>query len=146
VLAIHEWLLSAHGGPPGILDEGALEAALASPRNLVAYGKPDLFDLAAQYASALTRNHPFQDGNKRVALTVAGVFLEMNGRRLNAPEAEAVTATIALSTRDLDESGFAAWLRKNSSILRSAGKAQRQPRASKSQKSRTLKRSKRPSR
>jgi death-on-curing protein len=125
VLAIHERLLAEHGGSPGILNEGGLDAALASPQNHLAHGNPDLFDLAAQYASALTRNHPFQDGNKRVAFTVAGVFLELNGFRLDAPEQEAVSAMIALSSRAFGESVFAAWLRKNSS----RHPAQKKPRA-----------------
>jgi death-on-curing protein len=113
-LAIHEVLLAQHGGSAGIGDEGLLESALASPKNLFAYEKPDIFRLAAAYAHALTRNHPFQDGNKRVALTIAGVFLELNGFRLNAPEVDAVRAMLALSTRELDEEGFASWLRDSS--------------------------------
>lgn len=111
VLAIHEMLLAEHGGAAGILDDGLLDAAVASPRNHFAYDQPDIFHLAAAYAHGLTRNHPFSDGNKRVALTVAGVFLELNGFRLDAPEQEAVTATIALSERTLDAGAFAAWLK-----------------------------------
>lgn len=113
-LAIHDWLIAVHGGAPGVLDEGRLESALDAPRNLLGYGKPDVFDLAASYAGALTRNHPFRDGNKRMALTVAGVFLEINGFRLAAPEAEAVRATLGLATRELEEPAFAEWLRGNS--------------------------------
>lgn len=109
VIAMHETLLAEHGGPSGILSEDVLEAALPS----LAQGQPDLFDLAAKYAASLTLNHPFQDGNKRVALTVAGVFLELNGRRLEATEADAVNAILALSTKSMDEPGFAQWLRLN---------------------------------
>jgi death-on-curing protein len=68
-LAIHGRLLAEHGGAAGLLDEGALDAALASPSNHFAHGEKDLFRLAAAYAHAISRNHPFQDGNKRVALT-----------------------------------------------------------------------------
>jgi death-on-curing protein len=110
---MHELLIAEHGGRSGIVSDDLLESSLASPRDLVAYGTPDLFELAAKYAASLTLNHPFQDGNKRVALTVAGVFLELNGQRLEAPEPDAVSAVLALSTRELDESGFAAWLRQN---------------------------------
>jgi death-on-curing protein len=122
VLALHERLLAEHGGAPGLLDEGLLEAALASPRNHLAYEQVDIFRLAAAYAHALTRDHPFSDGNKRIALTVAGVFPELNGYRLEAPEVEAVAATTALSTRQLDERGFAEWLRASSSKLSSRAK------------------------
>jgi len=111
---MHEMLIAEHGGAPGILSDDILESSLASPRNLLAYGTPDLFDLAAKYAASLTLNHPFQDGNKRLAFTVAGVFLELNGRRLEASEPDAVSAVVALSAKELDEAGFAAWLRLNS--------------------------------
>jgi death-on-curing protein len=132
VLAIHQWLLAEHGGLPGITSEGALDGALASPQNHLAYGTTDLFDLAAQYAFALTRDHPFKDGNKRVAFVVAAVFLEMNGFRLEAPEVEAVAAVNALSTGSLDAKTFAAWLRDDSVRIpvtkRSAGRQTRRPR------------------
>jgi hypothetical protein len=49
-----------------------------------------------------------------MALTVAGVFLEINGHRLEANEPDAVSAVLALSTKKLDEEGFADWLRLNS--------------------------------
>ena len=95
-----------------------LESSLASPRNLLAYGSPDLCDLAAKYAASLTLNHPFQDGNKRIALTVAGVFLDLNGRPLVAPEPDTVRAVLALSTKEMSEAEFAEWLRRNSAVPR----------------------------
>ena len=117
VLAIHERLLAEHGGAGGLVNEGLLDSALARPQNHLAYEDPDIFQLAAIYAHALTRNHPFRDGNKRVALTIAGTFLEINGFRLDASEADAVVATIALSTGALDEQGFASWLRDSFSPI-----------------------------
>lgn len=110
VLAIHESLLAEHGGAGGLRDLGLLEAALASPRHHFAYDRTEVFVLAAAYAHALIRDHPFHDGNKRVALTSAGVFLELNGHRLAASEADAVRATMALADRKLDLEGYAAWL------------------------------------
>src|SRR5262245_42134312 len=115
VLVIHEALVVEHGGAAGLRDEGLLDSALVAPENLLAYGEdPDPFDLAAKYASSIIRDHPFRDGNKRVGFTVAGVFLEMNGYRLEADEVDAVAAVLALTTRDLDEKDFATWLRQNS--------------------------------
>lgn len=114
VLAIHERLLAEHGGPTGLIEEGRLDAALASPLNHFTYGGRDLFLLAAAYAFALTRDHPFRDGNKRVALTVAGVFLELNGLSLGATESDAAAATLALSTGEMDVAGYAAWLKEAS--------------------------------
>ena len=111
VIALHGRLLAEHGGPPGLRDGGLLESALAAARHHLLYGDPDIFDLAAQYAHALTRNHPFVDGNKRVAFAAAGVFLELNGHRLTASETDAVFAMLALCSGKLDAAGFANWLR-----------------------------------
>jgi len=117
VLAFHERLLAEHGGAPGLRDEGLPEAALASPRNRFAYERVDILRLAAAYVYALTQNHPFADGNKRVALAVAGVFMELNGFRLEASERDAAQATRALSSGEIDEAEFATWLRTCSSKL-----------------------------
>lgn len=113
-MAICERLLAEHGGAEGIRDEGSLEAALAAPRNHFYYSGPDLFILAAVHAHAITRNHPFLDGNKRVALTLAGVFLRINGFRLFASERDAIVATFALSNREIGFEEFGAWLREHS--------------------------------
>lgn len=113
-LAVHDRLIREHGGVPGILDEGALESALWAPRNHSQYATRDLFTLAAVYAYAVTRNHPFSDGNKRVAFTLAVVFLQWNGYRLDVAEREAVTATQALSDRSIGFEEFGAWLRNGS--------------------------------
>jgi death-on-curing protein len=111
VLVLHERLLAEHGGAPGVRDEGLLDSALARPRQIRAYGDPDLCALAAAYAYGLVRNHPFVDGNKRVAFMVAYVFLARNGRRLVAPEADATAMMMALAAGQTDEKVFAAWLR-----------------------------------
>lgn len=97
-----------------MLDEGALDAALAAPRNHFHYAERDVFVLAAVYAHAITRNHPFCDGNKRVALTLAGVFLELNGYRLESPERDAFIAVQALSDRSIGFEEFGAWIRSSS--------------------------------
>ena len=111
VYLLHERLLAEHGGAPGLRDEGLLDSALARPRQIRAYGDPDLCALAAAYAYGLLQNHPSVDGNKRVAFIVAYVFLARNGRRLVASEAEATAMTIGLAAGLTDEKTFAAWLR-----------------------------------
>ena len=70
ILAIHDEQLAEHGGALGVRDEGLLESALARPPNRAGYGEPDVAELAALYAIAIVRNHPFVDGNKRVSVTV----------------------------------------------------------------------------
>jgi death-on-curing protein len=119
VLALHQALLAEHGGATGLSDEGLLEAALASPRNHFAHDEQaDLPVLAAACALSIVRNHPFADGNKRVALTVAGVFLERNGLRLDAAEHDAAQATRALAAGELGLREFAEWLRTSTSRAR----------------------------
>ena len=87
-------LVSTHGGLPGLRDEGLLEAALA-----------------AAYAYGVARNHPYNDGNKRIAFVVAAVFAELNGYRLDAPEPEAVDAMLRLAAGEIEEEALADWLR-----------------------------------
>ncbi len=113
VLALHERLLAEFGGIGGLRDEGLLDSALARPCQLLACGKPEIFDLAAAYAFGLTRNHPFADGNKRVGITTAILFLELNGWRFTASEADATLNTLALAAGEIGEAGYARWLKAN---------------------------------
>jgi len=114
VEAIHDAQLSEHGGLPGLRDPGLLESALARPRNSHGYGETDIRVLAASYAFGIARNHPFLDGNKRMAFLAAYVFLRLNGWRMTANEAEATAVTIALAGGQMSESDFATWLCNNS--------------------------------
>ncbi|MDA1092140.1 MAG: type II toxin-antitoxin system death-on-curing family toxin [Acidobacteria bacterium] len=118
VLILHEQLLAAFGGSSGIRDNGLLESALARPKNLLAYGKPDVFDLAASYGAGLVKNHPFVDGNKRTGFAVAVLFLELNGYRFEAGEADATVRTLALAAGDLHHKDYAAWLKANARRVR----------------------------
>jgi death-on-curing protein len=118
VRAIHSALLFEHGGIEGIRDEGLLEAALARPRHKMAYGAPDLCDLAAAYGFGLCRDHPFADGNKRTALADIDVFLQLNGRELVATEESAVVVFRELAAGELGERGLASWIRENSGPVR----------------------------
>jgi len=79
VLAVHEEQLAEYGGSAGIRDAGLLESALARPKNLAAYGEPDVAELAASYGFGIARNHPFVDGNKRTAFVSVELFLRLNG-------------------------------------------------------------------
>jgi len=112
VEAVQSDLVREHGGMPGLRGEHMLEAALARPRQRLAYAPDaDLAELAASYGHGLARNHPFHDGNKRIAFVTMAVFLELNGVELAATEGEVVTAMLALAAGELDEDGLAAWLR-----------------------------------
>lgn len=114
VLALHERLLAEFGGSSGVRDRGLLDSALARPQNLRAYGKPAVFELAASYAFGIVKNHPFVDGNKRTGFAGAILFLELNGQRFEAAEADATIQTLALAAGAIDEGAYATWLHANS--------------------------------
>lgn len=111
VLAVQRLLIAEHGGIPGLRDQGLLESALARPRQRFAY-QPEstLFELAAAYGFGLARNHPFLDGNKRVALAMTALFLELNGFSLEAPEPDTVIVIELLAAGNLTEAALAQWL------------------------------------
>lgn len=115
ILAVHDQLLAEFGGDSGVRDAGLLDSALARPENKAAYEEPSLFELAAAYAFGIVKNHPFIDGNKRTGLVAAVMFLERNGCRFAAPEADAVVRTLALAAGEMTEAQYAAWLDENSS-------------------------------
>jgi death-on-curing protein len=112
VEAVQFDLIREHGGMPGLRDEHALEAALARPRQRLAYRpKADMAELAASYAYGLATNHPFNDGNKRIAFVTMAVFLGLNGYEIWLPEPEVVAVMLALAAGELGEEELAAWLR-----------------------------------
>ena len=113
-VALHEMMLAQHGGSEGLRDENMLESALARPLQLFAYGKPALFDLAASYVFGVVKNHPFVDGNKRTGFMLGAGFLERNGYKFIAGEADAALRTLALAAGEMSESAYADWLKANS--------------------------------
>ena len=114
LLLLHDESLAEHGGASGLRDEDLFDSALARPLNLVAYGEPDFADLAASYGFGLAQNHPFVDGNKRAAFLAVGLFLYVNGYRLNASQAEATVTMLSLAAGELEEAAFVAWIRTRS--------------------------------
>ena len=92
---------------------GLLESALARPPNRAAYAEATVFDLAAAYAFGIVRNHPFVDGNKRVALLAAALFLIEHDVEISASDDAVVTSMLSLADGSLNEEGFALWLRNN---------------------------------
>jgi death on curing protein len=110
--AIQTDMLLNHGGVPGLRDEDLLESALARPRQRFTYdATTDLAALAAAYGFGLARNHPYSDGNKRVAFVTMGMFLGLNGLEFTAAETEVVTTMVALASGSLDEDTLADWIR-----------------------------------
>jgi death-on-curing protein len=115
VVVLHGELIAEHGGPAGLRDEGVLESALARAQQKHHYDPQDVYGLAAAYAFGLCSNHPFVDGNKRVALASLDVFLRINGWALTATEVDAVTTIIELAAGRLSEEALPDWVRKNTS-------------------------------
>ena len=107
VREIHRAVLDAFGGSDGLRDEGLLESAVAAPQATFGGTSPfaDLVEIAAAYLFYLCRNHPFVDGNKRVSMTAAIVFLRLNGIEPapDGPEWEALVLDVAASRLDREQ-------------------------------------------
>ncbi len=108
---IHLEQIAEHGGRTGLRDETVLESALARPRQRFRYDeRTTLPHLAAALCIGLARNHPFVDGNKRVALLATFTFLALNGLELKADESEAAEVIESVADGSLDEAALAAWV------------------------------------
>jgi death on curing protein len=116
ILAIHDEQLTEHGGRPVIREMGLLESALTRPINRANYARATVFDLAAAYAFGIVRDHPFIDGNKRVAFVTAALFLIEHGIEITASDEAIVTSMLALADDSIDEAAFSNWLRVNSKM------------------------------
>ncbi|MFT5140795.1 MAG: death-on-curing protein [Rhodothermales bacterium] len=115
VIHFHRALIEEFGDLHGIRDPGALESTLARPINLIAYEpKTPIHELAASYGFGFAKNHVFNDGNKRISLTVIDVFLALNGMELIAEEVEAVCVIKDVATSTMDEADLAAWIKERS--------------------------------
>jgi death-on-curing protein len=113
VEAIHDEQITEHGGAAGVRDRGLLESSLARPLNRWAYRELNLFVLAAAYAFAIVKNHPFVDGNKRTAFLAAYLFLRLNGWRVLASQDEVVRNVLSLASGEEGDTEFAQFLEAN---------------------------------
>ena len=111
VLQIHRSLLAHFGGPAGVRDPGLLESALYRPRT--GY-YDDLAEMAAALFESLIMNHPFVDGNKRVAFFSTDVFLRLNGFRLKVNAKRAHRFLIGLlEDNSCTYDNLLPWIRKH---------------------------------
>jgi len=115
VLTLHAIAIEDQGGDPTLRDRGLLESALAMPAQAIGgeFLHPDVPSMAAAYAFHLCRNHPFVDGNKRVAAAAMIAFLSDNGWTLEADADEAEEAFLRLASGDFDKDGFTDWARQH---------------------------------
>lgn len=108
--AVQAQLIQTYGGLPGIRDGNALESAVARPRQLQNYtGEVRIGALAASLAWAILRNHPFVDGNKRVALAALVMSVQLNDHRLACSEAEETAMVFQAASAEISEEQWTAW-------------------------------------
>ena len=113
LLLFHAQLVGTFGGLGGVRDAGMLQSAVVRPRQAHAYRPLTLPQLAALYAEALVQNHPFVDGNKRIAFAVVRVFLGLNRVAFDPPEVEAVVVMEGLAEGALSADEWAGWIAKH---------------------------------
>ena len=115
VLVLHERLIEKFGGAPGIRDRGLLESALYRPQSGYYEG---LDQMAAALFESLLINHPFVDGNKRVAFFATDVFLRLNGWKLRV-EARVAYAILMerFESQSCDFEHLLPWLRSSMTNL-----------------------------
>ncbi len=110
--AVHLDQIREHGGLAGLRDEGLLESALARPQHKWTYKRrPDIASLASAYLYGLAKNHPFRDGNKRIAFLATVIFLGLNGHGLAVEEPEVVAIVSAVAAGEASEGDVARWIR-----------------------------------
>lgn len=119
VLTVHADLLQRYGGQPGVRDIRLLDSALAQPK--MTFGKKyvhkSIFDKTAAYGFHVCKNHPFIDGNKRVAFVLMDIFMQKNGWEIVSSEEEAYETMTNLASGKLTKSQLSNWLKDHSSKL-----------------------------
>lgn len=113
IIVTHERQLRKYGGASGIRDQGLLESALARAENKWRYEQAELSELAAAHAYGIAKNHPFVDGNKRVAFLAMAGFLRLNGVAFAPPQPAATAIILALAAGEVSEDSLARWIRDN---------------------------------
>ena len=104
-----------NAGKPGIRDQELLKSAVMQAEQGLASGYLHAFpfEMAAAYGFHLAKNHPFIDGNKRVAWSVLRVFLFQNGYVIRRPNAEQAQAMVDVAAGRLEKSALARWIERN---------------------------------
>ena len=119
ILYFYDQLIQTYGGTHGIRDENLLESALQQPKATFKgkYLHDTIMKMAAAYGFHLCNNHPFIDGNKRIALVAMDIFLQRNGFEIIASEKETYKTIIKLSSGQLSKNELTKWLYRNTSPI-----------------------------
>lgn len=111
VVSLHRAVVAATGGADGIRDLAGLESALAQPKaTFDGELYPTTIDKAGALAFSLAMNHPFVDGNKRIAHAAMAVFLELNGFSIEASVAEQESLMLDLAAAKLTREALTDWI------------------------------------
>jgi len=112
ILALHRQIVASSGGSHGIRDIGALESALAQPQMTFSQEElyPTLYEKAAALVHSLAMNHPFVDGNKRVAHAAMEIFLLLNGYEIQASVDEQEDLFLQLARGQISREELAKWI------------------------------------
>lgn len=115
VILIHTEMIALFGGRDGVRDYFLLDSALERPK--ATFGGEDLypgiFEKTAALIQSLILNHPFDDGNKRTAITTCALFLHLNGYEVNLPIKASILFTLHVDNHTLTLEQIAAWLEKH---------------------------------
>ena len=116
LLLLHFKIIQDYGGSHGVRDEGRIESVVSAPWQEV-FGQPQyatVFEKAAVYLRNIIADHPFVDGNKRIGITVATIFLTRNSRHLTATSGELEDFAIQVAVEHLDIPAIVDWLNGHS--------------------------------
>jgi len=105
ILSIHARMISEFGGVPGVADQGLLESAVSMPA--AGFGGGFLHEslpaMAAAYLFHICKNHPFFDGNKRVAVVASEIFLNINGMQLDVDNEELKQLCLGVASGEISK-------------------------------------------
>lgn len=113
IIFLHSELISNYGGGDGIRDEAMLDSAINTP--LQTFDSQDLYptiiDKIARLSFGLVMDHPFVDGNKRIAAKVLDLSLDANGISLKATNEEVIEEFLSLASGKIDYPSFLSWVK-----------------------------------
>ena len=115
IIESHQNQIDTYGGSHDTRDIGLLESAIAQPEASFGgqYLHADIFEMAAAYLYHLVMNHPFVDGNKRLGLEAALIFLEINNENLNCSDEELVDLVLKTTAGQVGKREIAEFFRSH---------------------------------
>jgi death-on-curing protein len=119
VMTIHTTMIELFGGRKDVHDftllHSAVERCKATFGGIDLY--PTIFEKAAALIQSLILNHPFDDGNKRTAISSCALFLFINGWELDLPKKKSIKFTLDIDSHKISFKQIASWLKRHSNIL-----------------------------